>query len=392
MEWNSVISNNPDLSTALASCVETLEISSDEEPNVIFVFASPHYGDDEWRIGSVLRERYPEVNVVGCTGGGIIGGGYEVERRPALSVTAASMPGTSVTPFHLESTDMVPPDSSTTGWMSRLGVKEAPVAVVLFADPFSADVRSLVVGLEAAFPSTVIVGGLASGGREPGEHTLQMNGQTMQSGVVGVCLSGNIAVDTIVAQGCRPIGPPCFVTSVEDRTLKGLDGRPALDVLEGICRTLEPTEAALARQALFAGVAMRKNQQAYESGDFLVRELVGAVPDERALVIAAQLTVHDILQFHIRDARAAWAELDRLLERFVEGERAPVGALMFSCVGRGEALFGEAGHDSKVIAQHLGKLPIGGFFGNGELGPVGGQTWIHGYTTVLAFFRTAGDA
>ncbi len=392
VEWNSAISNNSDLSTALDSCIETLEISSEADPNVIFVFASPQYGQDAKKIGPVLRDRFPEVNVVGCTGGGVVGGGYEVEGRPALSLTAVSMPGVDVNTFHLERAEVSGVQSTTEGWMERLSLDEAPRVVVLFADPFSAGLRSLVVGLENSFPSTTIVGGLASGGREAGDHIFHVDGRTVDNGVVGVCFSGNIAVDTIVAQGCRPIGPPCFVTAVDERRLLGLDGRPALDVLEEVCRALDPTDLALARRALLVGVAMSKARESYASGDFLIRELLGAIPDDRALVVAAQLTVHDILQFHVRDARAAWGELDGLLSRFSEGERAPAGALMFSCVGRGEALFGEPGHDSKVIAQHLGKLPIGGFFGNGELGPVGGQTWLHGYTTVLAFFRTASDA
>ena len=80
------------------------------------------------------------------------------------------------------------------------------------------------------------------------------------------------------------------------------------------------------------------------------------------------------------------------MQTYVEQERAPDGALMFSCLGRGERLFGEPGHDSRVIEQHLGAVPMGGFFGNGELGPVGGGSWLHKYTTVLACFRSAADA
>ncbi|MEE2758334.1 MAG: FIST C-terminal domain-containing protein [Myxococcota bacterium] len=167
---------------------------------------------------------------------------------------------------------------------------------------------------------------------------------------------------------------------------------PALDAVEKVCKALPPDELALARKALYLGLAMQPLSETYGPGDFLVRDLVGAMPEGRALLVAARVEDQSVVQFHVRDARSAWSELDKLLTASAKGERQPEGALMFSCVGRGQRLYGETGHDSRVLRQHFESLALTGFFGNGEIGQVGGRTWIHGYTTALILFRTGTDA
>ena len=392
MEWQSAISNHPRLTVALESCIETLEMTLDTEPNVLFAFVSPHHRDEWEDIGHVLRKRFPQVNLIGCSGAGIIGAGHEVEGLPAISLTAAALPGVDIAPFYIESGAYSVDGTTDEEWRALLGEPESPQAFVLLPDPFSTDTKTLVGAIDRLYPESVCVGAMASGGREPKQHYLVIDGQQYDSGCVGLALSGNIAVDTIVAQGCQPIGPPMFVTRVDAHTIYELDGRPALDVLEDVCKSLSPAELALAQKSLYVGLAMERQRESYGSGDYLVRDVVGAVPDGRALVIAARARQQSVMQFHVRDARAAWQELDSLADAVAQQERPSMGGLMFTCLGRGQRLYGEAGHDSRVLAQHLGELPLGGFFGNGEIGPVGGVTYIHGYTTAVVLFRPSSDA
>ena len=212
--------------------------------------------------------------------------------------------------------------------------------------------------------------------------------------MVGLALRGNLEVETIVAQGCRPIGAPMFVTRHEHQVIFELDGRPAVEVLQELFDELAPSERAKARHSLFMGVVMDPLQGAHDHvhglGDFLIRNLVGVDPHSGAIGVAARLHRNAVVQFHLRDADTSTAELRALLAEHAAAHPAPSAALMFSCLGRGQGLYGEADHDSALIRSTLGAdLPLAGFFCNGEIGPVGGRTYMHGYTSAIMLLRSA---
>jgi small ligand-binding sensory domain FIST len=218
----------------------------------------------------------------------------------------------------------------------------------------------------------------------PSRNTLFLGGERLSGGAVGVALEGDVHVDTIVAQGCRPIGEPLIVTRSVHNVAVTLDGQPALAVLERIMAQLSPDEQELARHSLFLGVAMRGGGP-LGRGDFLIRNLVGIDPKSGAVAAAAPLAAGQIVQFHLRDAGAATADLTELLER--HDGATPEGALLFSCVGRGQLMFGAPNHDSDLFRRLVGEVPLGGFFGNGEIGPVHKRSYLHGYTSAFALFR-----
>jgi len=389
MQWKSAISNHQATANALASVIETIEIMLAAPPDLVFAFVSPHHAEEYGLVGKVLRRRFPEAVIIGCSGGGIVGGGFELEGTPGISLTAAYLPGARITPFHLLADQRPTPEASHAEWSAALGLEEDPKGMIVLPDPFSFDAQAFAQGVDGAFPDCVLLGGLASGGREPGQHALIMGDEVHHQGAVGVALAGNLVIDPVVAQGCRPVGPPCFITRCDAHLLFELDGRPALDVLEEICGNLSADDLELARGALFVGLVMDPERQSYGQGDFLLRNLLGAMPEERALAVGARLRENHVVQFHVRDARASWADLDSLMAHHAAHCPAPEGALMFSCLGRGANLYGEVGHDTKVVYSHLGEIPMGGFFCNGELGPVAEQTFLHGYTSAIAFFRSA---
>jgi small ligand-binding sensory domain FIST len=262
---------------------------------------------------------------------------------------------------------------------------DAPKLLVL-ADPFTIDAQELISGLDEAYPGAPKFGGLASGGRRPGQNRLLLGPQVHRSGAVVVAFSGAVEVDTLVAQGCRPIGTPMLVTRCREGLLQELDHRAPLEVLRELHASLPERDRQLMRHSLFLGLDMREDRVEYDPGEILVRNVLGADEETGAIAIGAELHPMTVAQFVLRDARTAEEDLQRHLARRRGGGR-PRGALLFSCMGRGAGLFGGPDHDTQLFEEALGPAPLGGFFCNGEIGPVGGETFLHGYTSAFAIFR-----
>jgi small ligand-binding sensory domain FIST len=376
---------------AIAEALESVDDDLDgAPPDLILLFVYPSQTDQYQLVIEAVAERYPRAALVGCSAAGVVGGGEEVEQEPALALTAAFLPGVAVQPFHLLPNEMEVLDDEPLLWRRRFGVTPADEPqILLFPDPFTCDADALVRVLDAAYPESPKIGGLASGGTAPGENRLFAGDEIHSAGAVGVILSGNIVMDTIVAQGCRPIGDPLFVTWAEDNVLCQLEGRRATEVLSELYDSLPRSDQQLFRNSLHLGVVMREGAQEYRQGDFLIRNVIGMDPESGVLAIGEKLHNGQVVQFHVRDADTSASDLETMLARCREklGDSHPRAALLFSCLGRGEQLYGEADHDSNMIAASFGRLPIGGFFCNGEIGPVGGKSFLHGYTSAIAVFR-----
>jgi small ligand-binding sensory domain FIST len=203
-------------------------------------------------------------------------------------------------------------------------------------------------------------------------------------------MTGNIAMDTVISQGCRPIGRPYVITKAEDNVVWQLGGRAALAVLHEVLSGLTPEDRELAQQgAVFVGLAADEMRQSFTAGDFLIRNIVGIDPDIGALVVGEQIHTGQTLQFQLRDSATSRQELRRLLQRVVQRTPAlpPAGCLLFTCTGRGKSLYGMANQDVRTIQMISGKVPIGGFFCNGEIGPIGTTNFLHGYTASVGLFR-----
>jgi len=391
MKWASAASDDGDLRQAITRAASGLRAQLGGcQPDLLVAFVSPHHAEAFDRVPALLADAVPGALLLGCSGGGVIGGGHEIEQRPGLSLTAAFLPGVTITPLRLAN-DALPNAAAEPGaWTRYLGVDPASAPhFVLLPDPFSFDAEGLVRGIDGAYPGRTTVGGIASGGRESGSNVLFVGEHAQREGAVGVALSGNLALDTIVAQGCRPIGDPMFVTACERNVIRALDGRPPLTVLEELHDRLEPRDRQLARHSLFLGIVMKEDREQYRQGDFLIRNLLGIDQSSGALAIGALVDPNAVVQFHLRDADTSSQDLEALLKRHREAEGAsPPGALLFSCLGRGQFLYGRADHDTDLFRRYMGDVPLGGFFCNGEIGPVHGSTFLHGYTSSFALFRS----
>jgi small ligand-binding sensory domain FIST len=379
VQWASIIANAAHLEDALEEGLESVHAALDgASPHLLVAFAHAEYTDHLSRLVRGVHRRYPEALLLGCSADGVIGGGVEVEDQPALSLTAAILPGVDLHPFHLDGT----PET----WRERIAMAgERAPAFLLLADPFVCPIDDTVYWLDSVYPGCTKAGGLASGGVQPGSTTLLLGDRLLRTGAVGVAMHGNIEVDTIVAQGCRPIGAPMFVTRAEDDVILELDGKPALQAVETTYVQLGSADQQLFRDSLFLGLVADRTRQSYGRGDFLVRNILGIDPELGALAVSAEVEENQVVQLHLRDAETSAADLAEMLERY-DGPP-PSGALLFSCLGRGRGLYGHANHDSDAFRRRFGDVALGGFFGHGEIGPVGGRTHVHGYTSAFALFR-----
>lgn len=391
MEWATAISRKTSFEEAVLECAGRVraELGSGAV-TAAFVFVTPHFAEYYGELYETLDAALAPQTLLGCSAGGVIGGGEEIEQSPAVTLVAARLPDVVVRPFHLQ--DSLPdPDGPPDAWEALVGVAPADEPkFVLLADPFSTRSEALLAGLDFAFPGAAKIGGLASGASSPGLNALFLDDKVYTQGVVGASFTGDLVVDTVVAQGCRPVGELMQVTACDGNILRELEGRPALEVLQELFSTMDEEERRLAGTSLFMGVLMDEFAEDGKVGDFLVRNLIGIDPNSGAIGVGERLQEGMRVRFHLRDAKTSAEDLHAMLtgyEDTLPRRQDLSGALLFSCLGRGEHLYGEPNFDTNVFKQHLGDLPVGGFFCNGEIGPVGGETFLHGYTSSFGLFR-----
>jgi small ligand-binding sensory domain FIST len=388
MRWASAISRSARLDEALADVVEQASRALDQiEPDLVFLFLSANFAPDARRVAERLEPWLGSALLVGCSAQGVAGGGREVEGEAAVALLAGVLPDVEIEARHVTQDWLRMPVADAAGWRALLGVELDDPAFVVIADPHSVLAEALVRGLDVAHPGATKIGGIASGGQQPGSHVLLLGPDVHRAGAIVLALGGNVRLDAVVAQGCKPVGEPHFVTSCHEHLLRELDGASPRDVLTRLYENLSASDRELFGHAVYVGLALPGEHRELHAGDFLVRNLLGLDPDTGALWIGSELQANSILQFHLRDAAASAADLERQLQRFVARGGGGAGALMFSCVGRGAGLYGRPDHDTLAFQRHLGDVPLGGFFGNGEIGPIGPATYVHGYTSAFGVFR-----
>ncbi len=390
MKWASAVSENTVLEEGLAECVSAVrESMGGAAPDLAVVFVSSEFASQYQDVPSMVQGRLGAGLVFGCSGGGVIGGGREVEHRPALSLTVAQLPGVEMLPFFLAGSDLPDMDAGPEAWEKALNVSaEKDPNFLLLVDPFSFPAQNFVMGLDYAFGRSAKVGGMASGGNQKGDNALFLGERVYQSGAIGVALQGNITMDTIVAQGCRPIGGLMSITKSRENILIELDERPPLEVLRKLFASSSERDREMMQNSLFLGVAMDDLNDSPQPGDFLIRNVLGMDGRDGVMAVGEMLREGQRVQFHLRDALTSAEDLAALLRRYAteRGTGHSRGALLFSCLGRGEYLYGRPDHDTDLFGETIGSIPLGGFFCNGEIGPVGGTTFLHGYTSSFGIF------
>jgi small ligand-binding sensory domain FIST len=351
-------------------------------PDVAVVFASgTHLAAPEAMLEGVNSVLQPK-SLVGCGAGGVLGGARELESGTAVSVWAASFgDDAEVSTFHarMEGDDEVHLEGTP-------DLSDASGAVLL-SDPYSFPADAALMKFASSYPTVPVLGGIASARCSDGSGALFLGEEVCEGGAVGVTLRG-VQMLPCVSQGAAPFGREVTITAAQGNVIRELAGRPALETVETLIAELGPRERALVAGGLLIGVVIDAGKPEYEQGDFLVRGVLGADPDSGSLVVGAAVREGQVVRLHARDAQSADEDLRRALRLRIEAMASAraAGALLFSCNGRGKSMFGSADHDASAVQHELGGVPTAGFFAAGEIGPVGGRSFLHGFTATLAVF------
>lgn len=376
---------------ALEHATDQLMSPRDPAPNLLLVFASAAYGHAFPQLLQAARQRTGAETLVGCSVSGFLANDTEVEDEPGLALMACWLPGATLHPIRLHQ-EHVALFEDPPAWHEVHGIpRDAVRSWLVFAEPFRVDAQALVRGLHALYPGATIMGGLASGMVGERVSCVFFDDQVYDEGGVALGIGGDYVLSPHVSQGCEPIGEPWTITATEQNTILGISNRPALDVLQDTLLGLEPARRDLAQGNLVVGLAVSEYRDRYGRGDFLVRGILGIDAARGALVVGGKPRTGQTLQFHLREAAGAAADLAAMLAPIAGDPGAAVAAVLCTCDGRGKALFGVPHHDARAVRAALPGVPLAGAFCIGEIGPAGGTatgaTALHGFTATLGLLR-----
>jgi small ligand-binding sensory domain FIST len=406
MRWVSALSEAAALGTALAEVCAQVERALLAAPDLLLVFCTPHYAGEWSALPAALQARFPGAALIGASGGGVIGDGHEVEQRRGLALVAARLPGVGCHAFVLPPTGWQRDDDALAGpgedeqadaearaeaWRALVDLPEsdlAPRLMVLLTEPFGGEADTLVAELQAAFPGLPIAGAIAGGAPFAGGAVLFCGDEAVPIGAVGLILSGALSAEVVVAHGCRAIGPPLLIGAAAGGVVRALDGRAPREVLRDLYESLDAHDRALFRRGLFVALEAEPEQVQHRDGAWYVRPIVGIDADHGGLTLGVDVRPWQVLQFVVRDARAAHDELAERLGRARAALR-PDAALLLTCMGRGVQFFGRQDHDADLCRERLGPVPLGGLFSAGEIGPVGRRAFVHTVASVVVLLGEA---
>ncbi|MGH2868839.1 MAG: FIST signal transduction protein [Solirubrobacteraceae bacterium] len=352
------------------------------DADLALVFASgAHLNAPEATLEGV-RDAIAPATLIGCGAAGVLGGGRELESGTAVAVWAASLGDGRARSFHAR---IVGEEGQE--MLEGLPELAGDGALILLSDPYSFPTDSVLTGLADAAPGIPILGGLASARIADGSGALFIGDEVREHGAVGVALEG-VELLPCVSQGAAPLGRELTITAAEGNVILELAGRPAIETIEQVIAELALPDRALVAAGLLLGIVIDSGQPEYEQGDFLVRGVLGADPATGAVAVGTTVEAGQVVRLHARDARSADADLRRELRLRTEaiGGEPAAGALVFSCNGRGQQMFGPCDHDATAVEAELGGAPAAGFFAAGEIGPVGGRSFLHAFTATVAVF------
>ncbi len=355
--------------------------------SLIIVFLS---GDDCLRQASAvlgwINDEAAGAMVIGCASDSIVGTRQECEQQTAASILVISGLNESFSEriHHIEYVNTLdgPFFKNDSALLENNSEQQT---VMILADPYSFPIDAFFRLCQRDAPELQIVGGYCSGVHGAGHAVLLHNRQVYSGGAIAVSLPSELRLTTVVSQGCRPIGEPMIVTGVQENAILGLGGKPALQQLKDLFVRSPGRDQQAMLQAMHLGRAVSEYRDRFEAGDFLIRNVIGVEDEHLAVMITDHFRLGQTVQFHLRDAESADADLCAMLKREASRPEKPIGCLVFTCNGRGTNLFQTPHHDALTIDKYFPALPAAGIFAAGEFGPVGKQNAVHGFTCVTAF-------
>ncbi len=380
--------------------------------DLLLVFFTPHHTPRADELAGVLRERLRPGTLVGLSAVSVIGDGTEIENAPGVSLLALRAPGLACRAIPIDDLPGTPsPEDARESWRGPLGVTDDLRAILVLADPFSVPIAHVLACMNAAIEGPArkpaVFGGMASGAERAGGNAFLLDDRIIRTGGVLVTLTGGVHIDTVVSQGCRPIGRPMVITKARKNILFELGGEPAAEAIQNILSAQGDSAKELIKQGLFLGIVVDEYKPRFGRGDFLIRAMLGVDAAHGAVAVGELLRVGQTVRLHVRDVKTASEDLSLLLDAQKLYDP-PLGSLLVTCTGRGSALFGGRDHDASAVIRafqdaRAGEvlaapgayvdpatappIPQAGFFAQGEIGPIGGRSFVHGHTACVALFR-----
>ena len=352
------------------------------------VFIAPRFFPYAKQILEILRVHGRVPLLAGCSSQGLIVGSEELEERAGLSLGLYALPGGELRAFHFTQ-QQVEAAGGQTYWRRQSGVEPGQTnGWLVFIDPFHLDSEAWLKSWNEAYAPLPVLGGLAGGDANEHRSQVYLNGEVFEEGGVAISLGGAVRLASITSQGCTPIGDTWTLTKVEQNIIHEIGNRPAYEVLAETFNHLSKDEQRLARGNLFIGLVVNEYLEDFHRGDFLIRNLLAADPRTGSIAIGALPRLGQTVQFQRRSAAAATEDMNELLGRAKDqlGGSPIYGGCLCCCNGRGQNMFGRPNHDAQMVQERFGPLGLAGFFCNGEIGPIGEKSFLHGYTASLALF------
>ena len=369
VRYAAALSEHPDPGVAVGEVVGQVLDRLGPSPDLAVLFTTGNHAEAAPRLARVVRQTLRPGHLVGGTAVAVLAHRQEIEESPGLALWAGRTGPVTAVRYEGPRPDVSTPAGST---------------IVVVADPFTLDAGDMAAAVD---PDVTMVGGLASAGNRPGDNCLLLDDEAFTDGAVAVVLPPGLGARAVVAPGCRPVGDPYVVTGSDGNLLLSLAGRPALERLREVLDAVDDQTRDRLRRGLHVGLVIDEHREAYESGDFLVRSVIGADRSSGAVAIGDRAAVGTTVQFQVRDADAATADLRARLHGLQAG-----GALVFTCNGRGSHLFGSPGPDAQHFTASLGTTAVAGMFCAGEIGPVGPAHHLHGFTASALLFDATTSA
>jgi small ligand-binding sensory domain FIST len=352
------------------------------------VFMSPKFFPHAQATLEILRVHARIPLLAGCSSTGLVAGANEIEGATGIVLALYALPGAELKGFRFTQTQIEEADSAAY-WPLESGIESKHTnGWLVFIDPFHLDAESWIRSWNTTYAPLPTFGGLASGIFSEQTTQVYLNGDVFEDGGVAISIGGEVKLSGVISQGCTPIGDTWTLTRVEQNLIHQIANRPAYSVLEDTVKKLSLADQQKTRGNLFIGLVVNEYLEDFHRGDFLVRNLIGGDPNSGVLAVAALPRAGQTMQFHRRDAAAANEDMGELLEQAKKkiGGAAIYGGCLCCCNGRGKNLFGAPNHDAELVQKELGPIGLAGFYGNGEIGPVGKKNYLHGFTASLALF------
>ncbi len=381
-------------------------------PDLAMLFLTASHTGRASEMASLVQYVTGSRTIITCSAHGVIGDAIEIEGAPGVSLLLGSLPGVSISPFRIEDLPRVP-DRPSPDWHREvlapaMHIHRDHAATLIFCDPYSVPLVRTLPAMSEASRNHPVMGGFASSAKKPGENAVGLGDDIRRSGGIGISLSGDLHVEGVVSQGCKPIGPTMVVTKARDNIIQQLGGKRAVDMLKEVVRALPVGQRVGLAKGMLLGRVINEYRDRFGQGDFLIRGVHSIDAATGAIVANDFFRVGQTVQIHIRDAETAHADLAMLLDA-QKLRPPPEAGLVLTCTSRGRKFFGEPHHDASAIyksfspaesgvqqaksGRHIDvahrPFPLAGFFADGEIGPIAGQSYLHTMTTSLALFRSA---